>query len=254
MRKHISLAFAAALLAAGPAHATSFVVPTTNAGNSGSSDASRVYSATSGNQQLNVKITGWTNFNGKIDNSIVGSYSTAGLGIINAAETGANGTHQADSNNGTDFFILQFDQAVKLTSAVFNSYAFNGVAPDNNALIGWTTITFPWNSTLPLDNLAYSTLADAFKGTAFVRRHWRKRIAHARGLGNQAVGNIWMISATSPDGGKAYDAFKLAGFSVDTVSAVPEPATWAMMLIGFAFAGAGLRYRRRQTALSYAAA
>ncbi|RYD27419.1 MAG: PEP-CTERM sorting domain-containing protein [Lysobacteraceae bacterium] len=56
-----------------------------------------------------------------------------------------------------------------------------------------------------------------------------------------------MISAAAPDGGKLYDAFKLGGFSVSTVAAVPEPATWAMMLIGFAFAGAGLRYRRRQT-------
>ena len=35
-------------------------------------------------------------------------------------------------------------------------------------------------------------------------------------------------------------------------SAVPEPATWAMMLVGFAMVGATARYRRRNSALTYA--
>lgn len=109
LRKQIAFAFAAAMLAAGPAHATSFLVSTTTAGNTGSSDAGRTYSATNGSAKLNVKVTGWSNINGVIDNSVLGSYGTAGLGIINHNETGANGTHQADSSSGTDFFILQFD-------------------------------------------------------------------------------------------------------------------------------------------------
>lgn len=33
-----------------------------------------------------------------------------------------------------------------------------------------------------------------------------------------------------------------------TPQAVPEPATWALMILGFGGAGAALRYRRRQTA------
>lgn len=253
MRKQITIAFAAALLAAGPANATSFFVPTTTAGNAGSSDAGRIYSATSGSQKLNVKVTGWTNFNGVIDNSAVGSFGTAGLGIINAAENGSYGTHQADNVNGIDFFLLQFDQAVKLTSAVFNSYALNNVAPDNNALLAWGSSPYAWNSTLPLDGVGYSSLASAFKGSAL---SYGSGASGSRtfGLNDQAVGNVWMVSATAADGGKLYDAFKLGGFSVNTVAAVPEPATWAMMLIGFAFAGAGLRYRRRQTSVSHAAA
>ncbi|AYJ85026.1 PEP-CTERM sorting domain-containing protein (plasmid) [Sphingomonas paeninsulae] len=35
-------------------------------------------------------------------------------------------------------------------------------------------------------------------------------------------------------------------------SAAPEPGTWAMMILGFGIAGAGLRYRRRSTKISYA--
>lgn len=35
-------------------------------------------------------------------------------------------------------------------------------------------------------------------------------------------------------------------------SAVPEPSTWAMMLLGFAMIGAASRYRRRTTIVVYA--
>ena len=36
------------------------------------------------------------------------------------------------------------------------------------------------------------------------------------------------------------------------VGAVPEPATWAMMIGGFGMAGGSLRYRRRKTSVSFA--
>lgn len=40
--------------------------------------------------------------------------------------------------------------------------------------------------------------------------------------------------------------------AIATVSAVPEPATWALMLAGFAMVGAAVRYRRRKLAVGYA--
>ena len=46
----------------------------------------------------------------------------------------------------------------------------------------------------------------------------------------------------------------VSGSSTLTISAaaVPEPATWAMMLVGFGMLGAAMRYRRRSTAIVYA--
>ena len=38
----------------------------------------------------------------------------------------------------------------------------------------------------------------------------------------------------------------------NSVGAVPEPAIWAMMLMGVGIIGAALRYRRRPTAAAYA--
>lgn len=35
-------------------------------------------------------------------------------------------------------------------------------------------------------------------------------------------------------------------------AAVPEPSTWAMMLVGFGMVGASIRYRRRPTKVAYA--
>jgi hypothetical protein len=40
--------------------------------------------------------------------------------------------------------------------------------------------------------------------------------------------------------------------NVTMTAAVPEPATWAMMLVGFGMIGAASRYRRRNTATTYA--
>ena len=47
----------------------------------------------------------------------------------------------------------------------------------------------------------------------------------------------------------ATDAFEVANF---TVTAVPEPATWAMMLVGFGMVGAARRYRNRTSMVRYA--
>ncbi|KQU61848.1 hypothetical protein ASG67_01350 [Sphingomonas sp. Leaf339] len=41
-------------------------------------------------------------------------------------------------------------------------------------------------------------------------------------------------------------------FTTQAVAAVPEPTTWAMMLVGFGMIGAASRYRRRQPRVAYA--
>ncbi|WP_164523601.1 PEPxxWA-CTERM sorting domain-containing protein [Sphingomonas sp. S-NIH.Pt15_0812] len=42
------------------------------------------------------------------------------------------------------------------------------------------------------------------------------------------------------------------GGNVVTISAVPEPATWALMLLGFGMVAGAARYRRRNTAIRFA--
>lgn len=40
--------------------------------------------------------------------------------------------------------------------------------------------------------------------------------------------------------------------NVTSTTAVPEPASWAMLIVGFGLMGASLRYRRRKSAVSFA--
>ena len=57
------------------------------------------------------------------------------------------------------------------------------------------------------------------------------------------------ISSLSFSNTPLTDAFEVANF---TVTAVPEPATWGMMLIGFGMVAGAARYRRRSTKIVYA--
>ena len=59
-------------------------------------------------------------------------------------------------------------------------------------------------------------------------------------------------SFTTPNdsGQDTYANFKNLTVLVQAVSAVPEPATWGMMIFGFGIAGVTLRVRRRETALA----
>lgn len=44
----------------------------------------------------------------------------------------------------------------------------------------------------------------------------------------------------------------VGNFSLSEVAAVPEAATWTMMILGFGMIGAGSRYRRASTKVAYA--
>lgn len=57
------------------------------------------------------------------------------------------------------------------------------------------------------------------------------------------------ISSVSFNNSPARDAFEVANFSV---TAVPEPATWAMMFVGLMMVGGAARYRRRLATVVFA--
>ncbi|HEX8447497.1 MAG TPA: PEPxxWA-CTERM sorting domain-containing protein [Sphingomonas sp.] len=54
------------------------------------------------------------------------------------------------------------------------------------------------------------------------------------------------------DGFRTVVGFDIDSFSVTTLTAVPEPATWATMLGGFATIGGAARYRRRRMTAAFA--
>jgi hypothetical protein len=56
------------------------------------------------------------------------------------------------------------------------------------------------------------------------------------------------VTGLGPDGASTFNGdFQLLTSGQIELAAVPEPATWAMMIIGFAMIGHALRGRRRQS-------
>lgn len=70
------------------------------------------------------------------------------------------------------------------------------------------------------------------------------KFSHASYLLGPGTYSVSGITHLSPYGG--------GGAAAELVAAVPEPATWAMMLVGFGVIGGASRYRRRKAAVSFA--
>lgn len=263
MRKLIA-AFAAATVTLGlaaPATAeqvnintTGFTPPFGQVGNTAT------FSGTSNDVTVNVLASAWTAT--PIDG---GGYAFAqsylgrgplGLGVTSADELLTNGMFRfdrVDNNNGFDFILFQFDRAVALTSAILNETSLLNGVPDNESSVGAGMTSLPWDTRLDLsdasvfDNLSigFNDVARSLSPNVFTRPDV------PFGLGG-LTGNVWMVGAnlnnddfvtfgdsTSP----SYDAFYTQRLTVDTTSAVPEPATWALMLIGFGAIGLGMRHK-----------
>ena len=73
--------------------------------------------------------------------------------------------------------------------------------------------------------------------------------------GDQSIGRRMTYTfggktVTSVDFMSSQNSFEFD--NIATVSAVPEPATWAMMIMGFGLAGSAVRNSRRKTAAAFA--
>lgn len=146
------------------------------------------------------------------------THASAGLGVR------GNGSGEINDNGFLSLgegLLLTFDQEVTLTQALFGNFGSND------------SVGFEWGSPLnvgeTLDSLpvAGGAFNGSFTGTDFFF----------------AANTLVPFDRQS---------FRLSGVTVD--SAVPEPATWLMMILGFGALGAAMRRRRARTtlAVSYA--
>lgn len=197
---------------------------------------------------LKLKITAWqanqatsgTSAN-KITSAFLGAYS-GGFGVTGVQDVdgngvaGGNGTHQIDNVNGyTDFVLLQFSRSVHLEGLGLNLYSpYNDT--DSSAWNGSAITPATWNSTI---NLAGATLdASLWSNTA------GGSSSGYRNISANGFSQVWLVSASVLTTDRN-DGFKLSSIIVTPqVIATPEPATWAMMIIGFGGIGATLRRRR----------
>lgn len=231
------LAGALALCVASPAFAGPVLYTFNTTGSSGVNGGyGNSLTFSSGSLQMQVSAWQSNQATNDITKAYLGAYST-GLGVTGVNDyNGANNYHQFDNSRGyTDFVMLEFSRAVSLTGLTLNSYALGSASGKDNDLAFYNA------SSLSNSNLTvYDTVPSAWTTVNGSGSNGYLTI------GASGASTKWLVGAAFIPTNDRDDGFKLATVKVtELVGAVPEPATWAMMLLGFAAVGGAMRSRRR---------
>lgn len=237
MRNLLGAIVAATVTLAQPALAST-VIFTGNSSVDGTDGNIRSFS----NGGINVQASAWSFDGNTLEKAYLGAYS-AGLGVTNNDENGnSNNSHVIDNVGQSDFILLVFDQAVNISSAGLTPFDVSSDTNDNDALVSYASFagafTSPTPTAIALNSSVWSSL---FANDYNVPGNNNSPYNTSLSSGNN-YGNVWLIGASRPNLDNRDDGFKLSSITVN--SAVPEPSTWGMMLIGFGAIGAGMRRRK----------
>jgi hypothetical protein len=186
---------------------------------------------------------GWAHtYGGTISGSGPLNY-TGGSGTLN---DGANGT----STNDTQLFqtsdgptITAFlDSTATISTIDLLNGLFGNFIPGN---ITGVTVTIGSNS------MAYSTTgfgaAETFTGFS-----QNQRVTLSGLLASTATSSFTLSNFVMQGDYRSYFSIGEIALDAQETSAVPESATWMMMIAGFGLAGSAMRYRRRKTSVLFA--
>lgn len=227
---------AAASLIASAASAETFNFDTGGSNSSNNYGNVRTFVGSNGTK---VEVTGYSvTFGGTLSTGYVGQYAGYGLGVTDTAEDGSAPGHTIDNSGRYDFLVLQFQSAVNVTQLGLTAWGDT----DISWAVGTTATAF--NSTLSFAN--WSAVDAAFNAfQASNGNSMSDGSGFTRSTPGGASGNLFFISAGMPNPDQSSDYVKLK-----TLTAVPEPASWAMMIGGLAVVGSAMR--RRKTEISFA--
>ena len=196
---------------------------------------------------VNVRASAWSvDLATKVRQATLGYYSE-GLGVT----YGNDNSHTVDNKGTRDFVLLQFDKAVTLDSAMFKTGWHS--MKDTDATIGFADLDLAYTAQPGFNNQFAAFALKDF--TTYSSGSFGKSGNSTRAINlNSYTGDTWLVAAGSPLSPDLYaDGFKLKGVSYSVAApAVPEPATWAMLLLGFGSIGAVLRSRPARTRVRYA--
>lgn len=203
---------------------------------------------------VNVRISAWTlsgtsGATGTLTAATLGSYGANGLGATSTGENGGNNTHTVDNEINRDFLVLQFDKQVSLKDAVFTAFSLPSTANvfDTDFTVGSGTTATAWTTTMALGGLTYSQLSAQFSN-GIASYAGAASVSSATPAASQLLnplnkyGNLWFVGASFANPDNKFDAFKLS--NITATAAVPEAATWMMMIAGFGIVGTTLRRKR----------
>ena len=196
-------------------------------------------STTSSSVQMKISAWQMNQTTNAITSAFLGAYDH-GFGVTGLQDQNGGGNlHQIDNVNGyTDFVLLQFNTAVHLDGVNVAMFGINNVYDSDISFSNGAGIApVTWNA-----NMNLTSYSGAWSNTA--------GNSSSTSLSDSATGfsKVWLVSASQLTSDRN-DGFKLSSFTVST-PAVPEPATWAMMIMGFGLMGASLRRRKASELLA----
>lgn len=159
---------------------------------------------------------GYSKINNDIKNAKSLNLWDGGIGLINKNESNTNPQHTIDNQNGYDYILFQFNEAVKITDIVLGYVSGDG-------------------------DIAYGTGNSGINGLTEIARTNGSFGDNPFSL--TSYSNTWLIAASILNKDKFADQFKIKSITVET-STVPLPA--AVWLFGSALLGmVGIGYRRQ---------
>ncbi|MCW2389601.1 hypothetical protein M2333_002647 [Sphingobium sp. B11D3B] len=172
-------------------------------------------------------------------------------------------TTSSNTNNGLRFVVFAFDQINGRTVGpeLYSSAIANVVYERNQGLLELYTHTFE-NINLNLaTGYRYAAFITSFGAPEADSSYYLALGATPTAPNNeQLTGSIWFSPDNAPAtnvnyswlNGKQANVTAVFGTPSSAVAAVPEPASWAMMLVGFGAIGFSMRDRRRKSSVRFA--
>ena len=163
----------------------------------------------------------------------------------------------ASSNSGENINSASFYNQFPPTIDITNQYLVNGFPPDDSTLPLTLTITLPSAvtafaldfSALFANTTATFTLSNGFS-TSVVANDYSDPNLGTQFLGFLSTTPFSTITLSVPAGETSW---VVEDVTTGTATSVPEPSTWAMMLVGFLGLGyAGYRGSRKKSAAAVA--
>lgn len=235
-----SLALVAAVSVSSPVAAQTVAFNAASSGTDGPDGNIRSYSSGA----IQVQASAWSYNGTTLQQSFLGQYGSNGIGVTNPNEGdgSASNSHTTDNVGQYDFILLLFNQAVNISSARLNPYAVSGNVADNDAYVSYASAALPFTvspTAVPLASSVFASLLTNGYNVSGNNVSPYSTVINSSSL----FGNVWVIGASRSNPDNIADGFKLA--SVNVTAAVPEPSSWALMLLGFGAIGVASRRQRK---------